>query len=121
MARFQPAFQRSPRTDLAAPDVAVLPAIAVRRLSTQIGRAFRGTYGANAGLRTIVQATARELLLAGATPHAVARAFAECVERHLAHLASDQREMTTKVSSAGLVAVTRECVALVALELGKPL
>src|SRR5260370_78549 len=51
----------------------VLPDAAARRLSNQIARAYRGTYGARTGLRTIVRSVARQMLNAGSPPEVVSR------------------------------------------------
>jgi hypothetical protein len=46
---------------------AIVPEAAGRRLSNQVTRAYRGTYGARAGLRTLVRAMSVQLLRAGAS------------------------------------------------------
>ena len=97
----------------------VLPAMASRRLSNQIGRAFRGTYGAEAGLRMLMCDTARQLLAHGATPHSVERALEHCVLGHPDRPAGAIKPMSDAVDSATLVRLTRKCVADVARELGE--
>src|SRR5262245_40342693 len=97
-------------------EVAALPPAAMRRLSNQIGRAYRGTYGAKTGLRILASAVARQLLVGGSTPEAVARAFEECVLNHAVLGAGDPETRAT--DSQRLVDVTRECVTEVANELG---
>ena len=58
---------------------AIVPDAAGRRLSNQIARAYRGTYGAQAGLRTLVRSVSLQMLRAGSSPDAVARALADYV------------------------------------------
>jgi len=96
--------------------VATIPPVAMRRLSNQIGRAYRGTYGAKTGLRILVSTMARQLLVGGSTPQAVARALEECVLNHAAQSTDDPQTRAT--DSQMLVEVTRECVTGVANELG---
>ena len=52
------------------------------RLDQQIKRAFRHTYGAEAGLRTLVRLAATEMLRAGASRDVVRKALIERVEDH---------------------------------------
>ena len=58
---------------------AVVPDAAARRLSNQVTRAYRGTYGARTGLRTLVRSVSVQMLRAGSPPEAVARALADFV------------------------------------------
>lgn len=117
--RFQPELQQGTRGEAVSTASMVLPPAAVRRLSNQIGRAFRGTYGAQTGLRILVGSMARQLLGAGASPDALTRALEQCVLAHPGRLADDRRSLVTGTSQcATLVRVTRECVAATALELG---
>lgn len=119
MSQFQPDLRRAATSGQRNADVATLAPAAMRRLSNQIGRAYRGTYGATTGLRTLVQVMARQLLVAGSTPQAVARAFEECVVSHPGHNIDRPRNiMANESDSVLLVEVTRECVATVANELG---
>ena len=60
---------------------AVVPTAAARRLSNQVARVHNGTYGAGAGLRTLVRLTSAQMLRAGASPDAVARALSDLVLR----------------------------------------
>jgi hypothetical protein len=60
-------------TNTKAPE-AIVPEAAGRRLSNQVARAYRGTYGARTGLRTIVRATSTQMLRSGGSPEGVARA-----------------------------------------------
>jgi hypothetical protein len=52
------------------------------RLDQQIKRAFRHTYGAEAGLRTLVRLAATEMLRAGASRDVVRKALIERVDDH---------------------------------------
>ena len=91
---------------------ALLPSAAARRVSNQIARAFRGTYGARTGLRTIVRAVALQMIADGSTPEAVADVFERCVLDHPARLVADPHNLVTgEPHSAALVALARECVA----------
>jgi hypothetical protein len=62
-------------------DVALTTSM-VRRLNHQIERAFRGTYGAESGLRTLVRMGTQQMLLAGAPPASIGSAFSACVLNH---------------------------------------
>src|SRR6185295_4928956 len=89
----------------------------VRRISNQIARACRGTYGARTGLRTIVKSVARQMLRAGSSPEVVALAFANVVVNHPAYVVADpQNVITGQRHSRMLVDLTRECIDVVALE-----
>jgi phytoene/squalene synthetase len=52
------------------------------RLRNQIGRAFRHTYGAESGLRTLVKLASSQMLAAGAAPAAVRNAIEQCLVNH---------------------------------------
>jgi hypothetical protein len=58
---------------------AVVPDAAARRLSTQVARAYRGTYGARAGLRTLVRSVSIQMLRSGSSPEAVSRALEDFI------------------------------------------
>lgn len=93
----------------------ILPTASRRRLSSQIGRAFRGVYGARSGLRTILRAVAAEMLAAGATAGLVTRALETCVRYHPARIGCDPHSlMSGRSHSAMLVELASECVADVA-------
>ena len=64
-----------------APAAKLSPATS-HRLDQQIKRAFRHTYGAAAGLRTLVRLAATEMLRAGASRDIVRKALVERVEHH---------------------------------------
>jgi hypothetical protein len=59
-----------------------LSAATSHRIDQQIKRAFRHTYGAEAGLRTLVRLATTEMLRAGATPKEIHRALIERVNQH---------------------------------------
>lgn len=93
-----------PRTN-DGPDGALTDA-AERRMANQIARVFRGTYGATTGLRIIATSLARQMLVAGVSPDAIAGALARCVVTH-----PDQAGARTAGATRMLVALTAECVA----------
>ena len=89
-----------------------VPGAAARRLSNQIDRAFRGTYGARTGLRTIVQMVTRQMLVAGASRESIAQAMEELVLNHPARQVGDPRNVVTgEQQSVMLVDLVRRCVA----------
>src|SRR6185312_11146801 len=92
-----------------------LPAASGRRLSSQIGRAFRGTFGAETGLRTLLRLVAKEMLAAGATEQCVRETLERCVMEHPARVGRDANSLLSgKSHSAVLVEIANECVAAVA-------
>ena len=93
--------------------------MASRRLSNQIGRAFRGTYGAEAGLRELLCDTARDLLAKGATQRSVQHALEQCVVAHPDRPEGPRKPMSDASDFATLVTLTHECVADAARELRK--
>ena len=92
------------------PDGALTDA-AERRMSHQIARVFRGTYGATTGLRIIATSLARQMLAAGVAPDAIAGALARCVLTHPA-----EANAGTASASQLLVALTADCVARASLD-----
>ena len=52
------------------------------RLHNQIDRAFRHTYGAESGLRTLVKLASSQMLAAGADRASVRNAIAQCLVKH---------------------------------------
>ena len=64
------------------PSRSTLSGIATRRLSNQIDRANRGTFGAQTGLRTIVKAVAREMMRAGTSSDVVSAAITNYLVNH---------------------------------------
>lgn len=96
--------------DGVSPQVA-LTVEARRRLSNQIARAYRGTYGAHTGLRTLGRAIARRLLGAGWSPAMVSAALSQAVLDHPACAGGDRRNLITgEQRSVALVELTRQCV-----------
>jgi hypothetical protein len=90
----------------------ILPAASGRRLSSQIGRAFRGTFGAQTGLRTLMQSIAAKMLVDGVTEQGIAQAFETCVLQHPARMGRDSHSLISgKSHSAMLVELANECVA----------
>lgn len=88
-----------------------------RRLSNQIARAYRGTYGAQTGLRTLGQSIARRMIDAGWSPEAVSAALARVVLDHPASTSSDRRARAMgEPDTIALVEVTRQSVADIVLE-----
>ncbi len=61
---------------------AVLSDAAAQRMANQLSRAYRGTFGAEVGLRTIAGSVATQLLGVGVSRAAAARALDECVTEH---------------------------------------
>jgi hypothetical protein len=85
------------------------PAATARRLNNQIARAFRGTYGARTGLRTIVRLTTLQMLQAGTPRDAIQRTLELCVLNHPARLLSDPHNIVTGESqSTTLAQLTRQ-------------
>lgn len=106
-------------TDGPQPQVALTDE-ARRRLSNQIARAYRGTYGARTGLRTLGRSIARRLLSAGWAPEVVSAALARVVLDHPACTGGGRRNLIAgDKRSIALVELTRQCVEEVALELSQ--
>ena len=96
---------------------AVLPPASGRRLSSQIGRAFRGTFGAKTGLRTLMQSIAATMLADDMTEQDIAQAFETCVMQHPARSSCDSHALISgKAHSAALVELAQECVAAAAAQ-----
>ena len=94
-----------------------LSSVEARRVANQIERVLHGTFGAESGLRMIVRSIARQLLVAGSSAEDVSQALEREVLDHPASRAADRRaDPAVKVNSKTLIALTRECVAEVALE-----
>lgn len=101
--------------------VALLPDLAARRLSNQIARAFRGTFGARTGLRAIARSVAQQMLAAGSGEEAIALTFEHCILDHPGRLIGDRRNVLGGEShSRMLVELTRACVAEVASHATRP-
>jgi hypothetical protein len=96
---------------------AVLPPASGRRLSSQIGRAFRGAFGAKTGLRTLMQTIAAKMLADSVTEQDIAQAFETCVIDHPARSGCDSHSLISgRAHSAALVALAHECVAAAAAQ-----
>lgn len=90
----------------------VLSDAAARRLSNQLARAYRGTYGAEVGLRMIVRSVARQMIQAGSSPESVSRTFERYVLDHPSFSGVDPRiVLTGRVNSRTLIELTQQCVA----------
>jgi hypothetical protein len=97
--------------------ITILPDAAARRVANQLVRAFRGTYGANTGLRTIVRSVAHQLLAAGSSAETVARMLETAVRSHPGAAAGDRPNIVLAGShTTMLVDLTRECVSKAARE-----
>ena len=93
------------------PNGAVLSGIARRRLSNQIDRGYRRTFGARAGLRTIVESVAREMLRAGVPRDVIAKAITNYLVDHPARLAaSPVGTSSDDFSESMLTELVRQCV-----------
>lgn len=96
---------------------AVLPAASGRRLSSQIGRAFRGTFGAKTGFATLMQSIAATMFADSVSEQDIMRAFEIRVMDHPARAGCDSQSLITGTShSAALVALAHECVAAAAAQ-----
>jgi hypothetical protein len=90
---------------------------AARRMWNQLERTFRGTYGAQAGLASIVRSLAVQMLRAGVTIEDSARTFELCVLHHPSCMSIDEKNLVTGESRVQqLLDLTRECVAAAAAE-----
>ena len=97
---------------------AVVPDAAARRLSNQIARAHSGTYGAQAGLQTLAKSVSLQMLRAGWSPDAVARALADYVLSCSAAPTMDAGiAMNDATRLDRLVVLTTECVVDAAVEM----
>jgi hypothetical protein len=95
--------------------------LAARRLSNQIGRAFRGTFGARTGLRTIARSVAQQMLAAGSGEEAIALTFEHCILDHPGRLIGEGRNVLGGEShSRMLIELTRSCVAEAASTATRP-
>lgn len=80
-----------------------LSAMTRDRLHKQIVRAVRHTYGAEAGLRTLVRLATSQMLSAGASREAVRRALTQCVVNHPTCDSGKPSLMTGETRSATLI------------------
>jgi hypothetical protein len=99
------------------PNRTILSGIAARRLSNQIDRAHRGTFGAQTGLQTIVKAVAREMRRAGASPDVISATITNHVVNHSAPPAWKPNGLASgHLSSTMLIDLVQQCVNEVAVE-----
>jgi hypothetical protein len=87
---------------------AVVPEAAARRLSNQVARARRGTYGAQTGLRTLMRTVSAQMLRSGSSPEAVARAVADFVLNCPTAGVDPLTAMTAAVRATALADLTAE-------------
>jgi len=88
-----------------------------RRMSNQLARAYRGTFGARTGLRIIVLPLARQMIRGGVSPDAAIDVLERCVLDHPSRVIGDaQRSMEGVAHSGMLIDLMHECVAAAVLE-----
>lgn len=97
----------------------VLTEQARRRLTNQVGRAYRGTYGARTGLRTLARQFAVRLIEARCSPESISAALARMVLDHSASNQGGRNLLTGETLSTALVELTRQSVADAVLELSR--
>jgi hypothetical protein len=90
-----------------------------RRLRNQVGRAYRGTYGARTGLRTLARQFAVRLIEAGWVPESVSAALARVVLEHSAANQGARNLLTGVTLSTTLVELTQRSVADAVVELSQ--
>jgi len=90
---------------------------ASRRMSNQLARAYRGTFGARTGLRIIVLPLARQMIRGGVSPDAAIDVLERCVLDHPSRIIGDAQQSIEGGAHAGtLIDLMHECVAAVVLE-----
>ena len=95
----------------------VLTEQARRRLTNQVGRAYRGTYGARTGLRALSRQFAVRLIEARCSPESISAALARVVLDHSASNQGGRNLLTGRTLATALVELTRQSVAEAVLEL----
>jgi hypothetical protein len=99
------------------PTRAILSGISARRLSNQIDRAHRGTFGARTGLQTIVKAVAREMLRGRVSPDVISATITNHLVNHSARPEWKQNGSASgSLSPTELIDLVQQCVAEVAVE-----
>ncbi|HEY2162863.1 MAG TPA: hypothetical protein VGH04_02680 [Gemmatimonadaceae bacterium] len=94
---------------------------ASRRMSNQLARAYRGTFGARTGLRIIVLPLARQMIRGGVSPDAANGVLERCVLEHPSRTIGDaQQSMEGAAHSGMLIDLMHECVAAAVLECATP-
>jgi hypothetical protein len=90
---------------------------ASRRMSNQLARAYRGTFGARTGLRIIVLPLARQMIRGGASREAANGMLERCVLDHPSRIIGDaQNSLGGAAHSGMLIDLMHECVAAAVLE-----
>jgi hypothetical protein len=90
-----------------------------RRLTNQVGRAYRGTYGARTGLRSLARQFAVRLIEGGCSPESVSTSLARVVLEHSASNQGGRNLVTGETLSTALVEITQRSVADAVLELSQ--
>jgi hypothetical protein len=94
---------------------------ASRRMSNQLARAYRGTFGARTGLRIIVLPLARQMIRGGVSPDAANGVLERCVLEHPSRVIGDAQQSTEGAAHSGiLIDLMHECVAEAVLECAAP-
>jgi hypothetical protein len=94
---------------------------ASRRMSNQLARAYRGTFGARTGLRLIVLPLARQMIRGGVSPDAANGVLERCVLEHPSRIIGDAQQSTEGAAHSGiLIDLMHECVAAAVLECATP-
>lgn len=99
---------------------AIVPEAARRRLTNQVARAYRGTYGARSGLCTLLRSASAQMIRSGSSPDAVARALVEHVRGCPAPTAGgalSTLERSIRVTS--LIDLATECASDAAVEIAR--
>ncbi len=90
---------------------------AARRMSNQLTRAYRGTFGARIGLRLIVLPLVRDMIREGVSPDAANGMLERCVLDHPSRIIGDSQNSIAGVAhSAVLIDLMHECVAAAVVE-----
>ena len=90
---------------------------ASRRMSNQLARAYRGTFGARTGLRIIVLPLARQMIRDGVSPDTANGMLERCVLDHPSRIIGDAQNATMAAAHSGpLIDLMHECVAAAVLE-----
>ena len=88
-----------------------------RRMSNQLARAYRGTFGARTGLRIIVLPLARQMIRGGVSADAANGMLERCVLDHPCRIIGEAQHSTAGAAHSGLlIDLMHECVATAVLE-----
>jgi hypothetical protein len=91
-----------------------------RRLANQVARAYRGTYGARTGLRSLGRLVALRMIGEGWSSEAVTAALARVVLDHSGAAGDEHKNLVTgETRSTELVEVMRRSVADAVLEISQ--